>query len=256
LVDHVETGEKCVDKYYDMRELDRRLFASGRTAVDAVERELSIISKCNHGHLIRPLCCFEDQMTGTFHFILPDVSQSSLQQICEGKPGPIVQCFYQIAQALKYLHSKDVVHRDIKPSNILCQDLNLYVLSDFSVASQLEADGLLADTQGSPAFLSPEELKGGKFDARKADVWSYGMTMFWSVFGGFPFGIDECNGQEICMTLIAIRRCLETNPLILPENADVGPLWRELIMKCLTKNAKDRPTFEQIVADPLFYSLS
>jgi serine/threonine protein kinase len=256
MVEHEETHQKCVDKYYDMRELNRRLFTGGRTAADDIGRELAILNKCHHPNVLRPLFCFEDRVTSTFHFILPYASHGSLQKICENGHGPHLQCFYQIAQGLEYLHNLGIVHRDIKPSNILCQKPDAFVLSDFSDASRLEGDSLLVDTKGSPAFLSPEELKGGKFNGKKADVWSYGVTMFWSVFGIFPFGIGDLRGQEGCLALIAIRECVNNNDLILPESSGIGQLWRELLAKCLNKQPDCRPSFQQITGDPLFYALS
>jgi WD40 repeat protein/serine/threonine protein kinase len=87
------------------------------------------------------------------------------------------------ALALHAAHEARVIHRDIKPSNIMVTPGGEPVVLDFGLA-HFEESGLQALTRtgeiwGTPAYLSPEQLQGGKVKIdRRTDVWSLGVTLF------------------------------------------------------------------------------
>jgi serine/threonine protein kinase len=166
-VEHVKTGEIRVDKWYDLRSL-RRHFYVGEDPLDRIEREIKLQSVCEHPHIQSLIEVIDCPISRSVHLIQPFAPLGSLQST--PSPPPLRPCFAQIASALDYLHSRGIAHRDVKPGNILCFPSGRFVLSDFSSASALGPDGVLEDTQGSPAFLSPEECRGGAFDGRRADT--------------------------------------------------------------------------------------
>ena len=91
----------------------------------------------------------------------------------------------QAARALHAAHEAGVVHRDIKPANVIVTPDGDPVILDFGIARD-EGDGapltLTGDTLGTPAYMSPEQLEGGRVD-RRADVWSLGATAY-ELFSG------------------------------------------------------------------------
>src|SRR5690606_4441718 len=104
----------------------------------------------------------------------------------------------QVANALARAHEQNIVHRDLKPGNIfLAQDgIELTVkLLDFGLAKIVNAQGLGAEhlTQpgnrlGTLQYMSPEQLRGGKVDAR-TDVWAFGLVVFECLTGRLPFPV-------------------------------------------------------------------
>jgi serine/threonine protein kinase/Tfp pilus assembly protein PilF len=104
--------------------------------------------------------------------------------------------FAQVAEALAYLHDKEISHRDLKPSNILLTDDARPVLLDFNLSAELDAsDGRLG---GTLPYMAPEQIRamlGGptdNLDAR-ADVFSMGVIFYQLLTGALPFGPVSTN---------------------------------------------------------------
>ena len=100
--------------------------------------------------------------------------------------------FVQLSQALSHAHSKGVIHRDIKPSNIVLvkteREPDFVKIVDFGIAKLVNADpdsGNLTRTGeifGSPLYMSPEQCRGQKLDAR-TDIYSLGSVMYRAISG-------------------------------------------------------------------------
>jgi serine/threonine protein kinase len=162
-------------------------------------------------------------------------------------------CFFEVAEALRYIHSMNVVHRDLKPDNILVFSETVFSLSDFSVSANVEGDDQkLSDTRGSPAFLSPEECGGEPFYPKPADVWAYGVTMFSVAFHQLPFRLDQGQGKSIANTVFAVTQLLTSEELVVPDDRGYSTEFLDLIKSILRKNPTERPTFEQLVQNPWF----
>src|SRR5207248_1365072 len=76
----------------------------------------------------------------------------------------------EICDALDYIHRNGVVHRDLKPENIMVDAEDHIKLIDFGIAGQTGARRLtfakLSNVMGSPDYISPEQVKGKRGDAR------------------------------------------------------------------------------------------
>ncbi len=106
-----------------------------------------------------------------------------------------VAIFVQIADALQCAHSNNVLHRDLKPSNVLLihqgPTLDIVKLVDFGIAKLIPQDGgeslhltKTGEVFGSPFYMSPEQCRGEKVDAR-SDIYSMGCLMY-EVIAGKP----------------------------------------------------------------------
>ncbi|MBX3464146.1 MAG: serine/threonine protein kinase [Planctomycetes bacterium] len=81
-----------------------------------------------------------------------------------------------VADALVHAHERGVLHRDVKPSNVVVTPDGRALLLDFGLALSDGSARLTQGQLGSPAYMSPEQVRGEELDAR-TDVWSLGVTL-------------------------------------------------------------------------------
>lgn len=94
----------------------------------------------------------------------------------------------KVLLGLAYVHSHGMVHRDLKPENIRITTRGDVKIMDFGIAydpseSNLTQPGVLI---GSPHYLAPEQIQGGRIDAR-VDIFAFGITFYEMLTGKRPF---------------------------------------------------------------------
>jgi len=141
-----------------------------------------------------------------------------------------------VADALAHVHDMGIVHRDVKPENILVNSAGDSKIIDFALASRYDFISKMfvrRRVQGTRSYMSPEQIRNRALDNR-ADVYSFGATVFEMVVGHPPFtGSSE---EEI------LRRHLTdfVRPISrFKEN--VTPAFDSMVQSMLAKPAGDRP---------------
>ena len=136
----------------------------------------------------------------------------------------------QMCEALGYAHKQKVYHRDIKSANTLWTNENLVKITDFGLAKM--AEGLLASStrvQGSPAYMSPEQILGENVDHR-TDLYSFGVTLYEIISGKVPFFKGDISHQQLHS---------EPEP-IQDKRQDVPEDLITIVTRCLKKDPSER----------------
>lgn len=110
--------------------------------------------------------------------------------------GESRRLFQQLMLAVDYCHRMGVSSRDIKPDNVLLDANSNVKLADFGYSKDEDVQSLAKTRLGTPEYTAPEIFKlpqaeGKNYDAKAADIWSCGVTLFEMVTGSLPFNRPE-----------------------------------------------------------------
>jgi serine/threonine-protein kinase len=160
---------------------------------DRFLREIKLAARLQHPNIL-PVYDSGDA-AGTLFYVMPFVEGESLRDRLEREPQlPLDDALLiarEVAEALTYAHSHDVVHRDIKPENIMLSGGHA-IVTDFGIARAVSAAGgdKLTETGlaiGTPAYMPPEQAAGtGKVD-RRSDIYSLACVLYETLAGQPPF---------------------------------------------------------------------
>ncbi|XP_022599327.1 serine/threonine-protein kinase Sgk2 isoform X3 [Seriola dumerili] len=93
----------------------------------------------------------------------------------------------EVASAIGYLHSLNIVYRDLKPENILLDSQGHVVLTDFGLCKEgVEPEGTTSTFCGTPEYLAPEVLRKEPYD-RTVDWWCLGAVLYEMIYSLPPF---------------------------------------------------------------------
>jgi serine/threonine protein kinase len=157
------------------------------------QNEAALAGKLRHPHIVSIFDAGIEELTGgeaLRYLVMELVEGDSLSRYCDPQalltPAQIVGVVYKCCKALEFANSIGVVHRDIKPANILVKgDLDIKV-SDFGAAQLELADQTQVQGVGSPAYMSPEQVKDEQIDFR-SDMFSLGGVLYHLLTGRRPF---------------------------------------------------------------------
>lgn len=172
------------------------------------------------------------------YIIMPYIEGENLEVRIK-KQGPMnpaegVRIMIEIADALHYAHSRNVIHRDIKPSNIMIDRQGKIIIADFGISKMMGDSDLTAPNTvlGSPKYMSPEQIKGQSVDAR-SDLYSLGLVFYEMLTGIHPF-----TGRDT--SAIYYAQAHEIPPRPEASRPEIPKNLGSIIMKLLEKSADKR----------------
>uniref|UniRef100_A0A7S1NFI9 Protein kinase domain-containing protein n=1 Tax=Eutreptiella gymnastica TaxID=73025 RepID=A0A7S1NFI9_9EUGL len=238
---HKKSGQVYAMKIIDKAKLLRmRKPGSDKTEFDKVLKEIEIMKALHHPNVVKMYEVIEDPSCGKMYLIMEHCAGGEINDdegYARTHPERLQKYIVAIANGLMYLHEQNIFHRDLKPANILLDSYDHVKLADFGV-STFNDDGILTDNEGTPAFNAPEEY-GDKLlvQGDKADIWSFGVTIYSTAFGYLPFmGAD----------LKELSYAIQNNPVTYPD--DTCPHLRDLLDRMMDKDPATRATLKFVLA--------
>ncbi|MCE5226901.1 MAG: serine/threonine protein kinase [Porphyromonadaceae bacterium] len=232
----------CIKEYFfkDYCYRDEQSFAvkvhseTGRSLFEKFKekliKEAKILSDVHHPHIVNVLEVFEENDTA--YIAMEYIPGSSLKYLLEqnGQLSENIVLIYthQIAQALQFVHEKNILHLDIKPSNILIDKDDNARLIDFGVSkrydlAQQETSTTMLTLSKGFASIEQYDDEGTQNFSPCPDIYSLGATMYNLLTGKIPTESilratkplqkpSEINPSISTRTEAAIVRSMEINP--------------------------------------------
>ena len=150
--------------------------------------EASLAGKLQHPHICQIYDAVADEK---LHYIVMEyVEGGTLEKVCRPEAllpvDRIVEIIFKCTRALEFAHKQGITHRDIKPANILFTGGTDVKITDFGAALIASGDTTQVSAIGSPAYMSPEQVKEHPLD-HQTDIYSMGVVMYHLLTGRLPF---------------------------------------------------------------------
>ena len=234
---------KQTNRVYVIKVIDK-ISIFEQKLVDQMNREIEMMYKLNHPHVMKLVNHFEDD--DKFYMIMPYAAKGQLYSLLRRQvrfdQRTAAQYMRETIEAVRYLHSfsPKIIHRDIKPENLLLDDNYRVKLSDFGWANYQEENQLRKTFCGTPEYLSPEMIRktGHNFSV---DIWTLGVLLFELLAGYAPF--TGANQSELFMNIKKLK---------INWPVDFPPLAKNLVSKILKLNPKERLSIEEISSHAWF----
>ncbi len=204
---------------------------------DRFKREEDIGAALDHPNVMR---IFRGDERSRVYMVMEWVNGRLLRQVLsQQRKLPLERAIaitLEILKALDYIHKHGVVHRDLKPENIMIDGYDCIKLIDFGIASKEGAKRLtyagFSQALGSPDYISPEQVKGKRGDAR-SDLYSVGVMLYEMLSGRTPF-----SGPS---PLAVMNDRLINHPLP-PREAEpsISPQLQEVLYRALERDPRNR----------------
>jgi eukaryotic-like serine/threonine-protein kinase len=200
-------------------------------------REQEIGQKLDHPGVMK---VFPEDSHSQLYLVMEWVEGRLLRQILNDQkklpPERAVRIALNICDALGYIHSNGVVHRDLKPENIMVDAEDGIKLIDFGIAANVGSRRItftkLSQTMGTPDYISPEQVKGKRGDAR-SDLYALGVMLYEMLTGKVPFVGPNA--------FIIMNDRLLNNP-VPPREIDpsISPQLQEIVYRALERDPSKR----------------
>ncbi len=207
---------------------------------DRFKREAITVKRLSHKNIVE---VFDVEVEAdNYYYVMEFLEGHSLRTELEKRHEAMTPEEYwpylsQVAEALDFAHTMNVVHRDVKPDNIFILKDGRVKITDFGIAravdfeeTKLTKTGVML---GTLAYVSPEQLQDAKNVDHRADIFSLGVVSYEALSKQIPF-----SGEGIAATIVKIVS-KEEKPLHI-LNAAIGVDTSACVAKAMRKRARER----------------
>jgi Protein kinase domain len=199
-------------------------------------KEVAIARQVSHPHCCRvyDIADHRGQTFLTMEYIDGEDLTSLLSRVGRLPEEKATQLARELCLALAAVHEQGLLHRDLKPANVMLDGRGKVRLADFGLAAAAQEIGAAQAREGTPAYQAPEQLKGESVDAR-SDLFALGLVLYELFTGKRAFALGS--REEL------LKR-YDSEPPSKPSGIVVGlgETVEHIILRCLAKDPKDRPS--------------
>jgi serine/threonine-protein kinase len=226
--------------------------SESRGPLDVLQRFISearAVARLRGEHVVRVMDVgvLDDGMP---YIVMERLIGTDLARIVEQR-GPLpaaiaVDYTLQVLVAIAEAHANGIIHRDLKPSNVFLHDAGdgrepVVKVLDFGIfkatdgfEGSVSAHTATGAILGTPAYLSPEQLRSSKTVDTRTDIWSVGVILYELLSGKAPFLAETLGG--------VFASVLERTPPPLDRLASLPPGLEKVVSQCLEKERERRFT--------------
>ena len=210
--------------------------ASGRSSASFFEREAQAAGALLHPNIVT---LYDAGRDGDWYYLAMEFIEGETYAGQIAREGRIAveraaEVAAVVAEALDFAHERGVVHRDIKPANLMILPDQTVKVADFGIARLTSSTATMTTDMmvGTPHYMSPEQVRGGKVDGR-SDVFSLGIVLYESLTGKTPFAADSLPA--------ILNRILSTTPAP-PHEVDpsIPSELSAIVMRAMAREPAER----------------
>lgn len=209
---------------------------SGNEALQRFRQESRSAGRLQHPNIVTIFATGRTD-SGSPYIVMEYIEGERLDQVITERhpldPLEVLHYLSQVASAIDYAHSQNVIHRDIKPSNIIVDTGLRPHLLDFGVAKLSDTSLTPAGTVvGTPSYMSPEQIRGETLEGL-SDLFSFAVVTFEMFTSVRPFP-----GKDFTTV---VNHILHKEPLSFAElKVNLSPAFEQILRKALAKDKKER----------------
>ncbi len=240
---HEELGHQVAIKFLSSDEADTN------AAVERFLREGRVIASLRSDHVVRIYDV--GRLESGVPFMVMELLRGQDLSAVVSQGGIVsveqaVDWILQATSAIAEAHERGIIHRDLKPSNLFLTQrsdgTDCVKVLDFGISKRIalqdpaQLDGHLTATRqvvGSPAYMSPEQVRNAKGIDHRVNIWALGMTLYELLAGRTAFDADTFPG--VCAAIVT-----DTPPPLRELAPHVPQGLEDVVMRCLEKDPAKR----------------